>query len=135
MRRVGGTTRAIEIKSQISEAAADFNGHHEFGLREIRRLKTRINELEHSLSEKGDDRTQDVSRLERATEELDNLIDSIILRSEKQWDRFHELENASESRVQASYELNELRTICERTEALAKDLLCYSLGRFRKTSR
>ena len=128
-------TRAIEIRSQISEAAADFNGRHEFALRGIRRLKTRMNELEHSLSEKGDDRTQDVSRLERVTEELDNLIDSIILRSEKQWDRFHELENASEPRVQASDELNELRIICERTEALAKDLLCYSLGRFRKTSR
>jgi len=129
-------TEATEIRNQISEAAVNFEEHYECTLREIRELKTLMNELERSLNEKNDNKTADnVSRLEGVTEELDILIDSTILRSEKQWEKFHELENASKPIAQKLDELNDLRNICERTEALAKDLLCFSLGRFRKSDR
>jgi hypothetical protein len=69
------------------------------------------------------------TELNLAIENLDRLTDSLISRSKSAWDDYRRLERYCKSFGFKPLALDNLRVICEKTERLASDLLCYSMGR------
>ena len=105
-------------------------------LEEIERMKEKINKLERDLSEKGHAKTsEDMDELNSATEGLNKLTDSLILRSGRAWEEYKRLEHECMIRAFEPAGLDLWKVLCKRSEQLAADLLCYSLARFKRTSK
>ena len=89
-----------------------------------------MNELELGAGE--DRNMSNKDELSHMTDKLNGLIDSLISKSDLHWVRYRELAEECETHAFCPSSLEGMEEICERTEGLARDLLCYSLGRFRR---
>jgi chromosome segregation ATPase len=118
---------------QIDEAAENLGKEYEEALKEIESIKGKINGLEQVISQKAISTGEVVGELRSAEERLDELTDRLITRSTRAWERYRALEQDC-SEEEATYKgLEDLRSLCKKTEELASDLLCYALARFRRT--
>jgi hypothetical protein len=119
--------------AKVDRATRDFERGYEKTLESVRKLKDKINELELRISEKENIAiNEETLELNSAIESLNAVMDSLIIRSGAEWGQYQELERLQKLNALDPDGLDELRAICEKTEQFAKDLLCYSLGRFKR---
>ena len=118
-----------ELGARIENAMRNVKEDYENALETIGMLKEKMNDLEQIIGQKKpEEATEDIASLRSAIDSLERLTDSEILRSKAAWKKYEELKQECEKHVLAPPQLEELRTLCKRTEQLAADLLCYSLG-------
>jgi hypothetical protein len=121
------------LRLRIENATRDVKEEYERTLETVGKLKEKMNELEGRISrEKPKEAGEDLNSLRSAMESLDGLTDSQILKSKEAWKKYEELKHDCEMRTSAPPELDELRILCRKTEQMAADLLCYSLGFVRR---
>ncbi len=128
-------TNPVELK--IEQAVNDLRRGYARALKTVRRLKGRINKLERSRAEEGSMENCALSgELESAVDQLDAFVDSWILEVKDAWNRYRTLEKefATVKKIDPK-RLNALKDLCEQSELLAKDLLCYSLGHLRPVGK
>jgi len=129
-------TEIAELQNQIETAIKDFEKNHKKAAKTLAFLKKRINDLELSISNEGCVKTDaGMERLNSATEKLDRFIDSVILENAQARGEYERLERECRALTFESARLENLRTLCQEYEQLAKDLLCYSLGHIRLKGR
>ena len=122
-----------EIGARIENATRNIKEDYEKALETIGTLKEKMNELEQRIGQKNpEEAMEDMASLSSAIDGLERLTDSEILKSKAAWKKYEELKRDCELHALASPQLDELRILCERTEQLAADLLCYSLGLIRQ---
>jgi hypothetical protein len=126
----------VELQTRINEATKSLEKGHRKALTEVRTLKEKTNALELSISEKGSGGTiEDLNELNSAIEKLNRLTDSLISESTNAWKKYEKFEQECKMLPYKPAEMNELKVICKEKEELAKDLLCYSLGHFKRKSK
>jgi hypothetical protein len=70
--------------------------------------------------------------LDSALESLSKLSDSLIMSSKEAWRTQDELERKCKASEFELTRLDEVRVLCVKTEGMAADLLCYSLGHLKR---
>jgi cell division septum initiation protein DivIVA len=120
------------LSVRIKNATRDIQEDYENALRTVVKLKQKMNELEQRIGQKKREDTKDLNSLRSAADSLDRLTDSQILMSKKAWKTYEEMEHACRAQALQLPQLHELRILCKKTEQLAADLLCYSLGRLKQ---
>ena len=122
-------TETDELSTRIENIKRNIKEDYEKALGTLGTLKEKMNELEQRLEQKRPKEAKDeMTSLRAAINALDRFTDSEILKSKAAWKEYKELKHECETHALASLQLEELRTMCKRTEQLAADLLCYSLG-------
>lgn len=122
-------TETDELRVRIENATRNVKEDYETALKTVGTIKANMNELEQRISQKKPAQAgEDMNSLRAAIYSLDKLTDSQILKSKEAWKKYEELKRDCEIQNPASPQLDELRTLCKKTEQLAADLLCYSLG-------
>ncbi len=119
------------IETAVNEIEADY----EAAVEVVRNLKEKMNHLEQRISQKNDAQSlKDLNSLRASTNSLNQFADSQILKSKRAWDRYRELEKDCKAQGAMPAQLSQLRIACKKTEQLAADLLCFSLGHLKQTS-
>jgi seryl-tRNA synthetase len=122
-----------ELVARVEDAARNVKEDYERAVETVGTLKDEMNKLEQKIGqEKPEDARGDMTSLRSAVDSLERLTDSEILKSKASWKKYEELKQECEKNILTLPQLDELRTICKRTEELAADLLCYSLGLLRQ---
>jgi hypothetical protein len=122
-------TEPDDLRARIENAKRNVKEDYERTLETVVTLKEKMNELEQRISQKKpEEAKEDLNSLRYAIESLDRLTDSQILKSKEAWKKYRELEHNCKTQTLESTQLNELQKLCEKTEQVAADLLCYSLG-------
>ncbi len=120
-------TNPVEL--QIEQAVNNLKRGYTRALKTVKRLKGRINELERSRAEEGTVENDALSvELNSAVGRLDAFVDSWILEVKGAWNTYRILEELEGHKEHDVGRLKTLRDLCEESEQLAKDLLCYSLA-------
>lgn len=126
-------TEVDELLVRIENTTKDIEEDYQRTLKTVARLKNKMNELEQTISKKKrEEADADMNSLASAIESLNRLTDSQILRSKNAWKKHEELQHDCQTQTLQSPKLDELRTLCKKTEQLAADLLCYSMGLFKR---
>jgi peptidoglycan hydrolase CwlO-like protein len=125
------TLTRVKLCDRIHEATKRIMQNYQKGLKEVEEAKTKINDLELTVTEAG---SAENNRLKSALDVLIQLTDSITFESGRAWEEYQELEHDCKAEAYQSPELNELRGLCKKTEEFATDLLCYSLAHFKKSA-
>ena len=101
-------------------------------LRGVADLKEKMNRFELVICE-GDTTKAEQAMIDKnsAAGNLDKLTDSLISRNRDAWAQYRKFRDDCQRLGFKPVELNDLRIVCEKTERLAADLLCYALGRFK----
>ena len=125
----------MELQAKIDEATKSLEESHRKALRMVRTLKDKMNALELNISEKGSAKTkEDLDELNSAIDKLNRLTDYLITESAKAWEEYEKFEHGCNVREHKPADMDGLKAICKGAEELAKDLLCYSLGHFKRKS-
>ncbi len=128
-------TETDEFGVRIEIATRNVKEDYEKAVGTVGMLKEKMNVLEQKIGqEKPEEAPEDVASLKSAIDSLERFTDSEILKSKEVWKKYEELKRECENRALTSNQLDELRTMCKKTEQLAADLLCYSLGLVRQKS-
>lgn len=128
-------TETDELCVRIEIATRNIKEDYEKALGTVGMLKEKMNELEQKIGkEKPEEATEDAASLKSAIDNLERFTDSEILKSKEAWKKYEELKRECENHALTPNQLDELRSICKRTEQLAADLLCYSLGLIKQRS-
>lgn len=122
-----------QLKRQIEKAIQDLRRDYTKTMSLVASLKKKVNDFELKISGNSS-KSDDVNRekLSLAVNELDKFIDSVIAKAAKTQQRCEELKLECLTQSHQPVELKELLSLCSENEQLAKDLLCYSLGRLNK---
>jgi hypothetical protein len=130
-------TETDKLLVHIEEATRKVEKNYETALKTVAETKEKVNELERRISQKKPEENQDdMNCLRSAIDNLDRLTDAQIMKSKTTWKKYEELKRDCEMQTLQPPQLDELRILCKKTEQLAADLLCYSLGFFKqKTSK
>ena len=124
-----------ELQVQIDTAISDLEKDYEKAVKVVKKLKDKMNELELKISDQISPKANgDSDKLNSAIKRLDTFNDSLILKSARAWEEYEKLEHDCKTYAFESTRLNDLRAQCQNMERLARDLLCYSLGFFRRKS-
>ncbi len=124
---------ATQLERQIGNAIEDLRQNCTKTLSSVASLKKKVNDLELRTGENGaisDDANRE--KLSLAVNELDEFIDSVIAQAGKTRQRCEKLKLECSTQSHEPIGLKEFLTLCSENEQLAKDLLCYSLGRLNK---
>lgn len=106
-------------------AVRDSRKSYEKAIETVAVLKQETRDLELCMSEEACLATEDADR-------LDAFTDFLILESARAKRKCERLERKCRVQAFEPTGLKDLKTLCEQEEQLAKDLLCYSLGRLRR---
>jgi hypothetical protein len=113
----------------------DLQSSYDKDLKEIKKLKGRMNSLEQALGhERASVSAFHIRELNRTMQLLNRLSDSLIVRSKKASQKLKDLESRCKSGGLETNRLNDVRASCKKTEIMAADLLCYTLGSFQHLS-
>ncbi len=124
---------ANQLERQIKRAIKDLKQNYTKTLSSVASLKRKVNDLEQRASEKSSTCTDaNREKLNLAVNELDQFIDSVIAQATKTRQNCEKLKLECSAQSRESIGLKELLSLCSENEQLAKDLLCYSLGRLNK---
>jgi hypothetical protein len=122
-------TEPDKLGVRIESATRNVRENYETAVKTVGTLKKKMNELEQTISRKKPEEVEkDTKFLRRAIESLNRLTDSQILKSKDAWKKYEELKHDCNMQTAEPPQLDELLTVCKKTEQLAADLLCYSLG-------
>ena len=122
-------TKADELLVRIENATKEVEEDYQRTLKTVARLKEEMNELEQRISKKKHEEADaDINSLRSATDSLNRLTDSQILRSKTAWKKFEGLKHDCKTQTLELPQLDEMQKLYKKTEQLAADLLCYSLG-------
>lgn len=128
-------TETEELGARIEIATRNVKEDYEKALGTVGTLKEKMNELEQRIGhKKPEEATKDAASLRSAIDSLERFTDSEISKSKEAWKKYEELKRECESGALTLNQLDELRIMCKKTEQLAADLLCYSLGLIRQKS-
>jgi hypothetical protein len=120
---------AVELQTKIDKIARDIERGYSETLRKMRKLKGMLNALEQTLSqEKSSKTTSHMKALNSAAESLSRLSDSLLIQSKKAWQTHTKLQCSCKTSGLELTHLDKVRILCMKTEGMATDLLCYSLG-------
>lgn len=126
-------TEAAKFDRQIEKTTKDFERSYEKTIEVIREVKDRINKLESNISDKLDTEIgKEIHELNSLAEKLNESVDSLTLRSGAEWKEYRRLDQECKIRGYDPARLEGLKAIYKKTEELAKDMLCYSLARFKR---
>jgi hypothetical protein len=126
---------ADQLGVRIEDTARKVREDYEKALRTVGMLKEKMNELERRVGQKKpEEAREDLISLTFAVDSLERFTDSEILKCKEAWKKYEELKRECESHALAHPQLDELQTVCKKTEQLAADLLCYSLGLIKQKS-
>jgi DNA repair ATPase RecN len=128
----GILTRHAELDAEIDRMTRDLQKSYDTSLEKIRKVKEKINSLEKTLDQENGHSAKRISELNRTTKRLNELSDFLIVESKKASERLSSLERKSESNGLELSRLNDLRVLCKKTELMAADFLCYTLGSFQR---
>ena len=124
---------AFEFDRRIEKATKDSERSYNETIKHILELKDRINKLETIISDEGNaENREELRELNFLEEKLNSSVDALILGSEAEWEDYRKLEQECKIRELNPARLEAFKAVCMKTEELAKDLLCYSLGRLRR---
>jgi SPX domain protein involved in polyphosphate accumulation len=126
-------SQATQLQRQIETTIEDLKRNYAETLSSIASLKKKVNNLEQKTSE-NDSTHYNANRekLSLAVNELDQFIDSVISQTAKTRQKCERLKLECSMQSLEPVGLKELLSLCSENEQLAKDLLCYSLGRLNK---
>jgi len=118
----------------MEETISNLGKSYVEALKTVNMLKDRINEIEQARSVENSVESPILRReLDTAIDGLDAFVDSWILKSQECWKKYRLLEKEFTAMKESDLDkLNALRNLCEQSEQLAKDLLCYSLAHLRR---
>ncbi len=123
-------TNPVEL--EIERAVNSLKRGYARALKTVKILKGGINELERSRAEEGSVENEALRvELDSAAGRLDAFVDSWILEVKGAWNTYRILEELSGQKEHDVGKLKTLRDLCDESEQLAKDLLCYSLAHLR----
>ena len=129
-------TDRLKLQAEIDRTANDLKKSYEATLRKINRLKDRLNMLEQTVSnDKSFEGVDHAEALEAASESLNRLSDALITNSKKAWQKYARLETKCKALDTDFARLDAVRFLCKKTEAIAADLLCYTLGHVRHAAK
>jgi phage shock protein A len=129
-------TEALKLQAEIDRTANDLKKSYKATLRKISRLKDKLNILERTASsDKSVEGVNHALALEAASESLNRLSDALIANSKKEWQRYASLESKCKDVDSEFARLDDVRVLCKKTEAIAADLLCYTLGHVRHAAK
>lgn len=126
-------TEADRLQAEIDKTVREMERSYDEASRKIKKLKDMLNALEQTLSQSNTSKT--VNRMEvldSALESLGKLSDSLIMSSKEAWRTQDELERKCKTSGFELTRLDEVRVLCVKTEGMAADLLCYSLGHLKR---
>lgn len=122
-------TETDKLLVHIENATRKVKEDYETALKTVAKTKEKMNELERRISQKKPEENQeDLNHLRSAIDSLDRLTDSQIMKSKETWKKYEELKRDWEMQTLQPPQIDRLRILCKKTEQLAADLLCYSLG-------
>jgi chromosome segregation ATPase len=128
-------TETLRLQIEIDRTARDLKTSYERTLERINRLKDKLNALEQAArSARGFEGVSHAEALNSATESLNRLSDTLITNSKRAWQRYTRLESKYKATGLEFARLDDIRVLCKKTEAVAADLLCYTLGRLRHSA-
>jgi hypothetical protein len=114
----------------VEKSTREVREGFEAALKNVEKIKWQMNELELRIDKvRG---LQNDNSLSVLSEDLDKLTDNQILKSEEAIKKYGELKQQCGKHGWVLPQLNDLETWCKKSEQLASDLLCYSLGLLRK---
>jgi hypothetical protein len=123
----------VNINEQIERTRNDLDKSYRKALKDVQKLKKKINELELSIIQKGDSESNGgLNELNFTIENLNRITDSQILISGKAWSEYKRLEHDCVKFALKPVILDDFRVLCKKNEELAADLLCYSLAHFKR---
>lgn len=103
---------------------------------ETNRLQIQVDKAVTDLRESYEKTLETVNVLKNETtdnaDKLDTFTDFLILETARDKKRYESLERECKLESFEPARLKDLKTLCDQKEQLAKDLLCYSLGRLRR---
>ena len=73
--------------------------------------------------------------LEATAESLNRLSDALITNSKKAWQKYAKLESKCKVIDSELARLDDVQVLCKKIEAIAADLLCYTLGHVRHAAK
>jgi len=122
-----------QLKRKIETTIQNLRHNYAKTLSSVASLKEKVNNLELRISEnssKNDDANRE--KLSLAVDELEKLIDLVIAQAAKTKQRCEKLKLECSMQPHEPSGLKELLSLCSENEQLARDLLCYSLGRLNR---
>lgn len=126
-------TEIAELRVRVENATRNVEEDYKRAVETVGILKERMNELEQRISQKKrEEADEDLNSLRFTIKSLDTLTDSQIQKNKEAWEKYEELKRDCEMQTLRVTQLDELRILCKKTEQLAADLLCYSLGHFKQ---
>jgi hypothetical protein len=128
-------TEALRLQAEIDRTARGLKRSYEGTLTRINRLKDALNALEQTASsDRGFDGVNHAQALDSAAESLNRLSDTLVMNSKRAGQRYARLEGKCKATGLEFARLDDVRVLCKKTEAVAADLLCYTLGRLRHST-
>ena len=126
-----------KLQNRIIQATKQTEENYQQALKELRELKTKINDLELVIVHNGYSKTSgDKQKLDSAIEKLIKFTDCMISESERAWEEYKALEGdwrrSTSEPSDVTAQMEALRELCNKADEFATDLLCYSLAHFKQ---
>ena len=115
-----------DLGLRINASMRAVEENYESALRAMEEIKGKMDELERLVIKNGG--RDDANALSSAIMKFNELADSQIHKSKEVWQEYETLKRECEGQAVALPQLRNLYEACKRTEQLATDLTCYSLG-------
>jgi hypothetical protein len=124
---------SVRLNVEIDEIAREMENKYGKRLRAIKKHKEKLNELDQVTGlDEGSKSINHAKAWEATAESLNKLSDSLIIESKRAWQICGMLERKCSATGLDPAVLDKVRVLCKKTEAMAADLLCYTLGRLRQ---
>ncbi|HXX86980.1 MAG TPA: hypothetical protein VEH86_00845 [Candidatus Acidoferrum sp.] len=130
-------TDAVRLQAEIDEVGRGLERSYRQMLRRVKKLKDRLNVLGKETIG-GDEVSRIVNHekmLDSAWEDLNRLSDSLIAESKGAWREYARLERECKSIGLELARLGDMQVSCKKIEAIASDMLCFTLGRSKRAAR
>jgi hypothetical protein len=122
-------TEKIDLEIRVASAIRETRENYDAAMAAVERVKEEMNRLERRITEDGmGENARDMASLSSLTSRFNELADSQILESKMDWRIYEGLRREGESQASEVPRLNEFYDTCTKTQQLAADLTCYSLG-------
>ena len=117
------------LETEIDDTAKNMEKTYNEISERIKKLKHKLNTLEETLSQDNSAKINNrIKTLNQTIDKIGKLSDSLIAKSKKARKTLDTLERKCKANALEPTRLNAVQAWCHKTEGMAADLLCYSLG-------